>query len=346
MTKKLQALASDNFSGVHPEVMAALEMANTGHAIAYGSDPWTKKLEEIFERHFGPDARSFLVNSGTAANVCAFKHTLETWQAVLCAKSAHIWTDECGAVQANAGCTLLPIETKNGKLTVDQLKSLMSLRGSQHNVQPAAISVTQSTEWGTLYKVEELRKIGEFAREHGLLFHMDGARISNAAAALGVPFKAFTTEVGVDLLSFGGTKNGLMGAEALLFLKPGLAENFQYVRKQSLQLASKMRFLAAQFIALLEGDLWLRNARHSNAMAKRLEEKLRKNFPQMKILHPVEANVLFVQLPSRVYQKIREKYFFWIWDEEASIVRWMTTWDTEPEFIDQFVADLKLELHP
>ncbi|MBS0625051.1 MAG: low specificity L-threonine aldolase [Verrucomicrobia bacterium] len=339
-----RALASDNFSGVHPEVMAALQKANAGHAIAYGADPWTDECTEVFKRHFGPTAEVYAMTNGTSANVCTFKSLLRSWQAVLCADTAHIWTDECGAVPANSGCSLLPVPGKQGKLPIESLHSLLHFQGVEHHVQPAALSITQSTEMGTLYTIEELRKIGQFAKKHQLLFHMDGARISNAAAALGVSFREMTTEVGVDVLSFGGTKNGLMGAEAVVFLTPGLGENFKFVRKQSLQLASKMRFLSAQLIALLEGDLWLRNARHSNAMAKLLEEKLRKNFPQMKILYPVEVNALFVQLPASIYKKVQEKFFFWIWDEENSVVRWMTTWDTEPEFIDLFVENLKHEL--
>ena len=203
------------------------------------------------------------------------------------------------------------------------------------------ISITQSTELGTIYSLEELKKISKFAHEHNFLFLMDGARISNAAAALNLPLKALTTDVGVDILSFGGTKNGLMGADAIVFLKSGLSENFQYVRKQEMQLASKMRFLSAQFIALLDGDLWLRNARHSNAMAKLLEENLRRDFPQLNILYPVDANAIFVQLPAHALRKLQEKYFFWVWDAEKSVARWMTTWDTQPEFIEQFISELK-----
>lgn len=338
----LKALASDNFSGVHPEVMSALQQANSGHAMAYGSDPWTQRFEEAMKEHFGSSAEAFLVGNGTAANVLSLKHVLAPWQAVICTENAHLLTDECGSIQAIAGCSLLPVAGKNGKLTVDRLKHFLDFRGNQHHVQPAAISVTQSTELGTVYTLEELQKIGQFAQEQGLLLHMDGARLSNAAAALNVSLKELTAYV--DILSFGGTKNGLMGAEAAVFLKPGLAQNFKFLRKQSLHLYSKMRFLAAQFVALLEGDLWLRNARHSNEMAKLLEGKLRKEFPQLKILYPVEANALFVHLPPLIYQRLQKKYFFWIWNEEHAIVRWMTTWDTQPELIDAFVSDLKKEL--
>lgn len=293
-----QTFASDNFAGVHPEVMQAIQEANVGHAMAYGADSWTEKSNALFKKVFGPVAESFIVFNGTAANVCSLKHLFSSWQAILCSSSGHIWTDECGAPQANTGCTLLPLTPRNGKVTAEQCKAALQSKGSQHHVQPAAISITQSTELGTVYSVEEMKSLAHFAHKNGLLFHVDGARICNAAASLNVSLKAVTTNLGVDVLSFEGTKNGLMGAEAIVFLKEGLAENFQYVRKQEMQLASKMRFLSAQMIALLEGDLWLRNASHANAMAKLFETSLRRSCPQLPILYPVEANALFVQLPS------------------------------------------------
>lgn len=335
------SLASDNFSGIHPEVLAAIHQANEGHAMAYGADPWNQRATELFQEIFGSSAEAFIVYNGTAANVCALTHLFSSWQAVICAESAHIWTDECGATQAVSGCSLLPVSSEQGKLSPDLLEAFLHLRGNQHHVQPAAISITQSTEWGTLYSLEELRKIAQFAREHALFLHMDGARLYNAAAALNVPLKALTSDIGIDILSLGGTKNGLMGAEAIIFLKPGLAENFQYVRKQRMQLASKMRFLAAQYIALLEGDLWLRNAHHSNAMAQLLEKTIRRDFPELHILYPVEANALFVQLPSHALYELQQKHFFWIWDEKRSVARWMTGWDTQPAFIEKFCNDLQ-----
>jgi len=335
------SLASDNFSGIHPEVLKAIEKANQGHSMAYGGDPWTEKAGELFRSHFGSEAEAFIVGNGTAANVCSLNHVLKPWQAVLCPENAHIWTDECGSLPAIAGCSMIPIPAKEGKISVDSLEAFLHYHGNQHHVQPGAVSISQSTEFGTLYTLEELREISHFCRKHGLLFIMDGARIANAAAALNVSLKEATADVGVDVLSFGGTKNGLMGAEAIVFLKPGLGKNFQYVRKQNMQLSSKMRFLSAQFIALLEKDLWLRNARHSNAMAKYLEELLRRHLPQLKILYPVEANTLFVKIPPHAIKKLQSKSFFWIWDEKESIARWMTTWDTEPKFLETFVSDLK-----
>lgn len=335
------SFASDNFCAVHPEVMAALEKANSGHSMAYGDDPWTQNAKELFKHHFGSQAEAFPVFNGTGANVCAIKHALKSWQAVLCSETSHIWTDECGAVQAVSGCNLLPHPAINGKLDPTALASYLYFEGSPHHVQPAALSITQSTELGTLYSIRELKKLAQFAKQHKLLFLMDGARICNAAAALNVPLKALTTDIGVDILSFGGTKNGLMGAEAVVFLKEGLSENFEFVRKQSLQLGSKMRYLSAQLAALLEKDLWLKNARHANAMAKLLEKKLKKQFPELPILYPVEANSLFVQLPPKALKKLQKKSFFWIWDETNSVARWMTGWDTQPEWIDAHLNHLR-----
>jgi threonine aldolase len=341
----IHTFASDNFAGVHPEVMKAIEKANVGHAMAYGADSWTERSNACFKMIFGSAAESFIVFNGTAANVCSLGHLFSPWQAVICPSSAHIWTDECGAPQANTGCSLLPVDSKNGKIMPEQCEVFLHGKGFQHHVQPAALSITQSTELGTVYSVNEMKKLVQFAHEQGLLFHVDGARICNAAASLNVSLKALTTDLGVDVVSFGGTKNGLMGAEAVVFLKEGLAENFQYVRKQSMQLASKMRFLSAQMVALLEGDLWLRNASHANAMAKLLETNLRKHCPHLPILYPVEANAVFVRLPSvEILHKLQKKSFFWIWDHERAVARWMTSWDTDPLFVEAFIAELKTTL--
>ncbi|HSX12423.1 MAG TPA: beta-eliminating lyase-related protein [Rhabdochlamydiaceae bacterium] len=334
--------ASDNFAGVHPEIMMAIQKANVGHAMAYGADSWTERSNTIFKKIFGLAVESFIVFNGTAANVCSLRHLFSPWQAIICPSSAHIWMDECGAPQANTGCSLLPVASKNGKIIPEQCEVFLHGRGSQHHVQPAAISITQSTELGTVYSIEEMKKLIQFAHKNDLLFHVDGARLCNAAASLNVSLKALTTDLGVDVLSFGGTKNGLMGAEAIVFLKEGLSENFQYIRKQSMQLASKMRFLSAQMVALLEGDLWLRNASHANAMAKLLETSLRRHCPYLPILYSVDANAVFVQLPSmRILEKLQKKSFFWIWDHEQVVARWMTSWDTEPSFVEAFIVELK-----
>ncbi|PIS03046.1 MAG: threonine aldolase [Chlamydiae bacterium CG10_big_fil_rev_8_21_14_0_10_42_34] len=339
--------ASDNFSKVHPHVLRAIEEANNGHAKAYGADPWTEKSEELFRKIFGEQARSFIVFNGTAANVTIFNHLLSSWQAVICPESAHVWTDECGAVQANTGCSLIPVKGENGKITPKLCAEILHGKGVEHHAQPAAISITQSTELGTVYDLDEIKQIGEFARQHDLIFHMDGARICNAAASLQVSLKQMTTDLGVDVLSFGGTKNGLMGAEAVVFLKQGLSEQFKYVRKQKMQLGSKMRFLSAQMIALLEDNLWLKNATHANEMAKRLEASLRRHHPNLEILYPVQANALFVRLPSMdVLQKLQKTTFFWIWDHKNVVARWMTSWDTDVASIDLFIEKLNQVLLP
>jgi len=345
MREMSHTFASDNFAGVHPDVFKAMQEANHSHAVAYGADPWTDRCNALFKKVFGPAAESFIVFNGTAANVCALKALFRPWQAIICPFSSHMWTDECGAPQANTGCSLLPVEARNGKLRAEECKALLHGKGGQHHVQPAAISIAQSTELGTVYTFEEMKKLAHFAHKNNLLFHVDGARLCNAAASLNVSLKALTASVGVDVLSFGGTKNGLMGAEAIVFLKEGIAENFQYVRKQEMQLASKMRFLSAQMIALLEKDLWLKNASHANAMAKLLETHLRRQFPQLPILYPVESNAVFVQLPSmEILKELQKKSFFWIWDQERAIARWMTSWDTEPSFVEAFVREIGLSL--
>ncbi|MBX7067278.1 MAG: low specificity L-threonine aldolase [Parachlamydiales bacterium] len=336
------SFASDNFAGVHPEVMSAIQKANVGHALAYGADPWTEKFNHAIQQTFGPSAVGFVVFNGTAANVCSIQHVLSSWQAVICSSCAHIWTDECGAPQSATGCTLLTAEADRGKITPQQCEAFLHGKGFQHHVQPGMLSITQSTELGTVYTVDEMKKLAQFAHKNDLFFHVDGARLCNAAASLGVSLKALTTEIGVDVLSLGGTKIGLMGAEAVVFLKEGLAKDFQYVRKQQMQLGSKMRFLSAQMVALLEGDLWLRNASHANAMAKLLEAQLRRHFPHLPILYPVQSNAVFVQLPSiDVLEKLQKKSFFWVWDHEKAVARWMTSWDTEPAFVESFIEELK-----
>lgn len=339
-----ESLASDNFAKVHPKVLQYIQEANIGHAMAYGADPWTTKAEELFKQHFGQETKSYPTFNGTGANVIALKQLLHPWQAVLCAQTAHIQADECGAVESAVGSRLITIPTLDGKITVEQLREKMVGLGNQHHVQPKLISITQSTELGTVYTIPEIAAISTFAKEHKLYLHMDGARLCNAAVTLGTNLKAMTTDLGVDILSFGGTKNGLMGAEAVIILNPLLAENFQYVRKQHMQLASKMRYISAQFVALLEGDLWKVNAHHANQMAKCLEVRLQESTP-FRPLYPVEANALFIELAPCILQEIRKEYFFWIWDQSRSIARLMTSWDTSQEYIRAFVQRLALLSH-
>jgi threonine aldolase len=340
--KPLRSFASDNNAGVHLAVLKAVTAANRGHQVGYGDDPYTLSAIAKFKKHFGADMEAFFVFNGTAANVLGLKAITEAYQAVICAEDAHIYTDECGAPERFTGCKLIPIPAPDGKLTVESVAHAYHGVGDQHHVQPKVIAITQSTEIGTVYQPDEVRALAQFAHEHGMYLHMDGARIANAAASLGQTLRQATRELGVDVLSFGGTKNGGMGAEAVVFLNPelirakGLAENFLYLRKQGMQLASKMRFIAAQMDALLTNDLWLKNARHANRMARLLEAGL-KRIPQVKIFHPVEANGVFAQIPRNVIEKIRPRYFFYVWNEEESLVRWMCSFDTTEQDVKEFV---------
>jgi threonine aldolase len=335
MTQK--SFASDNYAGIHPDILEAIIAANKGHEKAYGNDVYTQKAIELFKHYFGKKIDVYFVLTGTAANVLGLQMLLHSFQAILCAESAHINVDECGAPENYTGSKLLPIATKDGKLTVDLIKNQLFALGDQHKVQPKVISITQSTELGTLYTPEEIKAITDFAHAHNMYVHMDGARFCNAAAALNVPFAALTTDVGIDLLSFGGTKNGMMLGEAVIFFNKELSENFKYIRKQGMQLASKMRFIAAQFIALLSNDLWLKNALHANHMAQLLAQEVAK-ISQIKISRNVEANAVFAFVDPELIPLLQEKYFFYVWDEVTSEVRWMTSFDTTKEDVMDFVA--------
>ncbi|MBN2707650.1 MAG: low specificity L-threonine aldolase [Calditrichaceae bacterium] len=332
--------ASDNNAGVHPEIMKALQEANRGHVVGYGDDPYTKKAEDIFRKHFGADAQVFFTYGGTGANVIGLQSILHSHQAVICAETAHINVDECGAPEHFTGCKLIPLPTADGKLRVEQMPPLMHSKGFEHHVQPGVISVSQPTEMGAVYTVEELQDLSYFARENDLFFHMDGARIANAAVFLDKPFHEFTADSGVDVLSFGGTKNGMMFGEAVVFFDEKLSEHFKYIRKQGMQLHSKMRFISAQFNALLENDLWQRNALHANRMAKLLEEKV-KDIRQIKITQPVQTNAIFAQIPHEYMAPLQKEYFFYIWNAQTDEVRWMTSFDTEEEDVEVFVSVLR-----
>ena len=332
-----RGFASDNASTVHPEILEAIAAANQGHAFGYGHDPLTERLAAHFTRVFGEHAAAFPVWSGTAANVLCLRAACRPWQSVICAQTAHLNVDECGAPEAIAGVKLLSVPTRDGKLTPELVEPLIARIGDEHAVQPRVITISQCTELGTVYSVPETAALAELAHSRDLLLHVDGARLANAAAALDVGLAALTTEVGVDLLSFGGTKNGLLGAEAVVFLSPGLADGFLYLRKQSLQLASKMRFLSAQLDALLAGDLWLRNARHSNAMAARLAEALGE-VAGVTITRPAQTNAVFATLDRAAIDKLQGEFDFYIWDEQRDEVRWMCSWDTTEEDVDGFVT--------
>ncbi len=333
-----RGFASDNAATIHPDVLAAIARANVGHAYGYGHDELTRSVEGRFREHFGEQARAYPVWGGTAANVLSLRATCRPWQAVICAQSAHLNVDECGAPEAIAGLKLLAAATEDGKLTPALVDGLIERVGDEHAVQPRVVSISQCTELGTVYTTDELRALAELARARGLLIHMDGARLSNAAAALGVSLRHLTVEVGVDVLSLGGTKNGLLGAEAVVFLQPELDEGFTYLRKQSLQLASKMRFLAAQLDALLTDQLWLRCATQANSMAALLAERI-DGLPGVTITRPVQANAVFAQLPSpEAIASLQREYDFYVWDERANEVRWMCSWDTTGEDVEQFAA--------
>jgi threonine aldolase len=333
--KPSRSFASDNNATVHPEVLEALRRANVGHAVGYGNDPHTESAVERFREHFGADVAVFFVFNGTAANVLSLQALTRPFHAVLCPELSHIYTDECGAPERLTGCKLIPLTAPDGKLTLKTVAQAYHGIGDQHHVQPRVISITQSTEMGTVYKPAEIEALARFAHERKMFLHMDGARISNAAAAQQLTLRQATGDLGVDVLSFGGTKNGLMGVEAVVFFRPELAENFLFVRKQGMQLASKMRYLSVQMEALLTNNLWRRNAEHSNRMARLLEQETKKIL-RVRIVYPVEANGVFAQISPEAIKKILERYFFYVWNEDESVVRWMCSFDTTEEDVRQF----------
>jgi threonine aldolase len=334
--KPARSFASDNNAGVHSEVLQALAGANQGHVVGYGDDPFTASAVGKFREHFG-EVEVFFVFNGTAANSLSLLAMTKSYHAVLCTEAAHIYTDECGAPERFTGCKLIPIPDVNGKLTLESVEHHYHGIGDQHHVQPRVVSITQATEMGTVYQPQEIRALAGFAHAHNMFLHMDGARIANAAASLGQTLKQATADLGVDVLSFGGTKNGLMGAEAVVFLNPSLGDDFRFLRKQGMQLASKMRFLAVQFETILTGDLWLRSAQHANRMARLLEQEIRR-IPQVRIVYPVEANGVFAQVPQHAIARLQERYFFYVWSEEEGVVRWMCSFDTTEDDIRQFAA--------
>jgi threonine aldolase len=335
---------SDNCAGVHPEVLAAIGAANGGHQSSYGGDVYTARLQEVFRDHFGERTEAYPVFNGTGANVVGLKSMTEPWSGVICAESAHINMDEGGAPERVAGLKLLPVATPDGKLTPSLIARQARSFGDEHRAQPRVVSITQSTELSTLYTAAEIAAICTYAHELGMYVHVDGTRLANAAAALDLPFRAFTTDVGVDVLSFGGTKNGLLYGEVVAVLNPDAARGMKYLRKTAMQLSSKMRFVSAQFIALLEGDLWLRNARHSNAMAARLYEAVR-DLPGVTVPRVPEANAVFARISDDVATRLGKRFSFETWDEETVEVRWVCSFDTTEYDVDMFATALNEELH-
>ncbi|HEX8188464.1 MAG TPA: aminotransferase class V-fold PLP-dependent enzyme [Pyrinomonadaceae bacterium] len=335
-----RGFASDNNAGVHPRVWDALRSAGHGHAVAYGDDAYTETAVRLFRERFGEGAEVFFVFGGTGANVAALASVTRPFQAVVCAETAHVNVDECGAPERFAGCKLVDLPTPDGKLRVEQVEPLLARLGDQHHVQPRVISVSQPTELGTVYTVGELARLAAFAHERGLLLHVDGARLANAAARLDVSLKELTAGAGVDVLSFGGTKNGMMYGEAVVFFDPALAEGFRFVRKQCAQLPSKMRFVAAQFTALLGEDLWRETAAHANRMASALAAELR-SIPRARITQPVESNAVFAALPRESIPRVRERFFFYVWNEQTSEVRLMCSFDTTEEDVAELVEVIR-----
>jgi threonine aldolase len=333
--KPARSFASDNNAGIHPQVLNAIASANRGHAVGYGDDIYTEAAVRKFKQHFGTNTDVFIVFNGTAANCLSLKALTTSHHAVLCSAASHINTDECGAPERFTGCKLLALPTDDGKLTVENVEHAYHGIGDQHHVQPRVISITQATEMGTVYTPAEIKALASFAHTRGMFLHMDGARIANAAASLGLTLKQITRECGVDVLSFGGTKNGVLGAEAVVFFDKALARDFLFLRKQGMQLASKMRFISAQLDALLTNNLWLKSAQHSNRMAKLLEKELRA-ISKVKIVYPVQANGVFAQIPRQAIAKIQKRYFFYVWNEEASVVRWMCSFDTTEADVKAF----------
>src|SRR3984957_6166434 len=340
-TQPTRIVARDNNAGVHPEILEAIARANRGHVVAYGDDPYTRSAVKKFEEHLGPGIDVFFTFNGTGANVLGLQAINRPYHAVLCSDYAHIYTDECGAPEKNTGCKLIPLAHVDGKITLDSVRHAYHGIGDQHHVQVRVVSITQSTEMGTVYKPEEIRALADFAHQHEMFLHMDGARITNAAVSLGQTLRQATRDLGIDVLSFGGTKNGILGGEAVVFFHQEASSNrelsrdFLYLRKQGMQLASKMRFVAAQFEALLTDDLWRRRADHANHMARLLEKEISR-IPGVKVMWKVQANGVFAQVPRHAIEKIKARYFFYMWIEEESIVRWMCSFDTTEEDVKDF----------
>lgn len=345
-----RGFASDNYSGVHPEVIDAIVAANGGHQVAYGDDDYTARLQHVFARHFGEGVSAWPVFNGTGANVVGLLSMLPRWGAVICARTAHIHSDEGGAPEKSGGIKLLTVPTPEGKLTPELIAREAWGWGDEHRAQPLVVYITQSTELGTVYTPDEVRAITDYAHGEGMRVYMDGARLSNAAASLDLPLRAFTTDAGVDVVSFGATKNGALGAEAIVVLNDAASEGLRYLRKHQMQLASKMRFVSAQLLALLEGDLYLRNARHANAMAARLRSGLEAGLADG-TLHGVsftqrtQANSIFASLPPGVADRLRTRFRFYDWDAAQCEVRWVCSFDTAEADVDAFLAALRAELH-
>jgi threonine aldolase len=336
----MRAFASDNYAGVHPEVLAAIAEANADHAVSYGADPWTARATELIRGHFGEHARPWLVFNGTAANVLSLGALTRSWDCVVTPATSHLHVDEAAAPERMAGVKLLTLPTPDGKLSPAQIEPLLARQGDEHAPQVRVISVANTTELGTVYAVDELRALADVAHANGLLLHIDGSRLSNAAVALGASLGEITSAAGADVISLGLTKNGAMGVEAVVFLRDPQPEGFAWLRKQHAQLSSKMRFLSAQVVAMLEGDLWSRSAAHANAMAALLAERV-SGIPGVRLTRAPQANALFAILPPALADAVRPDFPFYTWDEATGEVRWMCSWDTTQDDVEQFAAALE-----
>lgn len=336
----MKGFGSDNHSGVHPEFLKAITEANSGHVPSYGTDIYTEQCQKLFKKILGQEVGLYFVFNGTAANVLSLKSMVRSYQSVLCADVSHLNVDECGAPEFLAGCKLIGLPSLHGKLNLETLQTQLIRRGDQHFSQIRGVSLTQTTEFGTCYGLEEIKAICQWAHENGLFVHLDGARLSNAVAALQTNFKSMLVDTGVDVVSWGGTKNGFLFGEAVVFINRELEKDFQYVRKQACQLPSKTRFIAAQFLKAYESDLWLQIANHSLSMAKALFEQV-KDIPGVQVTHPVQGNVVFATIPKSWVKPLREKYFFYVINEKTFESRWMCSWDTNIEDVHGFAKELR-----
>ena len=336
----MKSFASDNNAPIPPSVLQALVEANLGDRIAYGDDPYTTQAHAQFQSLLGSQVETFFVFNGTGANVLGLQSMTKPHQAVLCSDLAHIQVDECGAPEKLTGCKLITIKNRDGKIFPEDLQKHLGVLGVQHHVQPKVVSISQTTELGTVYSIAEMKNLGDFCRKNGLYFHVDGARIANAVVSLGCDLKTLAETTGIDVLTFGGTKNGLMLGEAVVFFNSDLAADFKFIRKQGMQLCSKMRFISAQFLALLADDLWLKNATHANQMAKKLETELKK-FKEIEISRPVQANAVFARLPRPLIERLQKSYYFYVWDDATDEVRWMTSFNISPTDVSDFTQKIE-----
>ena len=335
----MKSFASDNNSGVHPRIMEAVWAANTGHVVAYGDDEWTYAAEHVLRKVFGEDTEPLFVFNGTGANAIALQALTRPFHSIICSSTAHILVDECGAPTKMTSCQLREVHTPDGKLRPELIEPLLHGFGDQHHSQPKVIYISQVTELGTIYTPDELRNLCELAHKYGMYVHLDGSRLANACAALNLGMRELSRDCGVDILSLGGTKNGMLIGEAVIAFRPELQENLRFYRKQTGQLYSKMRYLSNQFIAYFENDLWLENARHANAMAEYLSRKIQ-FLPYLNLTQKVESNALFLTMPESYIKKLQKDYFFYVWNMERNEVRWVTSWDTTPEDIEDFVKKI------